>query len=235
MIKIINHKKPNMKVCSMKCDTPLDPKLNDYEMTKFLNCHQSSVIVGKPQSGKTSMIYSLFQSKKILKRVYDKIFLFQPSASRASMKDNIFESLPDEQKFNEMSLENLQYVDDNLDEGNNCLIFDDMGAYLKNHDIKLKMKELMFNRRHKHLSIFFLVQTWFSVEKEIRKIFSNIFVFRCSKSEMEKIFEEVIESKIDYMNEIVRVVYDKPHQYLMINVDSQKMFKGFDELEFPKN
>ena len=234
MIKIIHHKKPNMRVCPMKCDVPLHTKLNEFEMTKFLNCHQSSVIVGKPQSGKTSMIYSLFKSKNILKRVYDKIFLFQPNASRASMKDNIFEALPDEQKFNEMTLENLQYVDDNLHEGNNCLIFDDMSAYLKNHDIKQKMKELMFNRRHKHLSIYFLVQTWFSIEKDIRKIFSNIFVFRCSKSEMEVIFDEVIESKKDYMNEIVKLVYDKPHQYLMINIDSQKMFKGFDELEFPE-
>ena len=230
MIKIVKYNKPTMPICKMNCDNPLDPKLDQYEMTKFLNCHQSSVIVGKPQSGKTSMIYSFFKSKKLLRGVYDKIFLFQPEASRASMKDNIFDKLPEEQKFSEMSLENLESVESQLDEGNNCLIFDDQGAYLKDASIKKKMKELLFNRRHKHLSIFFLVQTWYSIEKDIRKIFSNIFVFRCSKVEMETIFDEVVESKKDHMNDIVKVTYDKPHQYLFINIDSQRMFKDFNEL-----
>ena len=126
-------------------------------------------------------------------------------------------------------------MDDNLDlDGNNCVIFDDMTAYLKNKEIKHKMKELIFNRRHKHLSIYFLVQTWFSVEKDIRKLFNNIIAFRVTKNEMETIFEEVVESKIDYMNDIVKLVYDKPHQYLFINVDSQNMFKNFDSNIFPE-
>ncbi len=52
---------------------------------------------------------------------------------------------------------------------------------------------------------------------------------------METIFEEVVESKIDYMNDIVKLVYDKPHQYLFINVDSQNMFKNFDSIIFPND
>jgi hypothetical protein len=127
-------------------------------------------------------------------------------------------------------------MDDNLDlDGNNCVIFDDMTAYLKNKEIKQKMKELIFNRRHKHLSIYFLVQTWFSVEKDIRKLFNNIIAFRVTKNEMETIFEEVVESKIDYMNDIVKLVYDKPHQYLFININSQDMFTNFNSIIFPND
>ena len=232
-ITIKHHKKPVLDVCVMTCDKPLDKKLNNYEMTKFLNCHQSTVIIGKPQSGKTSMIYSLFKSKKLLKNVYDKIFIFQPEASRASMKDKLFDKIPDDQKFNELSLENLESMQENLDpEGNNCIIMDDQGAYLKNAEIRKKMKELMFNRRHLHVSIYFLVQTWFSIEKDIRKLFSNVIVFRVNKNEMETIFSEVVESHKDDIGEIVQVVYNKPYQYLFINVDSQKMFKNFDGLIF---
>jgi len=232
-ITIKHHKKPLLDVCIMTCDKPLDKKLDNYEMTKYLNCHQSTVIIGKPQSGKTSMMYSLLKSKKLLKNIYDKIFIFQPEASRASMKDKLFDKIPDDQKFNELSLENLEYVSDNLDlEGNNCIIMDDQGAYLKNHEIKKKMKELMFNRRHLHLSIYFLVQTWFSIEKDIRKLFSNVIVFRVNKNEMETIFSEVVESHKDDINEIIKVVYNKPYQYLFINVDSQNMFKNFDQLIF---
>jgi hypothetical protein len=49
------------------------------------------------------------------------------------MKDKLFDNLPEEQKFDELSLENLQMVNDMLEtDGNNCIIMDDMGAYLKN-------------------------------------------------------------------------------------------------------
>jgi hypothetical protein len=28
----------------------------------------------------------------------------------------------------------------------------------------------------------------------------------------------------------MKLVYDKPHQYLMMNVENQKLYKGFDEI-----
>ena len=80
--------------------------------------------------------------------------------------------------------------------------------------------------------IYFLVQTWFSIEKDIRKLFSNVIVFRVNKNEMETIFSEVVESHKDDINEIIKVVYNKPYQYLFINVDSQNMFTNFDQLIF---
>jgi hypothetical protein len=86
------------------------------------------------------------------------------------------------------------------------------------------------NRRHKHVSIYFLVQTYFSIEKDIRKLFSNLFVFKCSKKEMEIIFDELVELPKDYILPIMKVVYDKPYQYLFINTDTQRLFKNFDEI-----
>ena len=234
MITIKENAKPNLKKCVMRCDVPLDPKLDKYDLTQFLNCHQSSVICGKPQSGKTSLMYSLFKSKHILKGVYDRVFIFQPSASRASMKDDLFGKLPPEQIYEELSLENLEHVFSQLHEGNNCIVFDDQGAYLKNNEIRKKMKELLMNRRHLHVSVYFLVQTWLSVEREIRKLFNNIIIFRCSKLEMEQVFQEVIESKAKHQDEIVRLVYDVPHEFMFVNLDSQRIFKGWDELIFPE-
>jgi hypothetical protein len=105
-----------------------------------------------------------------------------------------------------------------------------MGAYLKNNDTKQLLKELIMNRRHLHLSIFFLVQTYLSIERDVRKLFSNCFIFRCSKKEMETIADELIEQKKEHLNEIVKIVFNKPYQYLFINTDSQRIFNGFDEL-----
>jgi hypothetical protein len=230
MITLKQNEKPKMPVCKMSCDVPLHEKLDNYEMVKFLNCHQSTLIIGKPQSGKTSFLYSLFKSKHLLKKVYDKIFLFQPHQSRASMKDNIFGQLPEDQLYDELTLENLDDMTSKLDENCNALIMDDMTAYLKNKEVAKKLREILFNRRHLHISVFFLVQNYYSVPRDIRKVFNNLIVFRCSKMEMKTIFDEVIESRKDNMLDVMKFVYDKPHQYLFVNLESQRMFKDFDEL-----
>ena len=230
MISIKENDKPKLRVCEMLCDRKLHPKLDNYDLTRFLNNHSTTLFIGAPRSGKTSLLYSFFKSPEIFKNTFDKIFLFQPEQSRASMKDKLFDKIPDEQKFNELSIENLMNVEDSLSEYNNVILVDDMTAYLRDSSIKKKLKELVFNRRHKHLSIIFLVQSYLSIEPDIRKLFSNIFVFKCSRKEMERIFEESVELPKEYVLPIMRTVYDRPFQYLFINTDSQRLFKGFDEI-----
>jgi hypothetical protein len=230
MFQIKENAKPKLKTCKMLCDAKLHSKLDNYDVTSFMNNHSTTLMIGRPKSGKTSLIYSFFRSKHIFKNTFDKIFLFQPQASRASMADKLFDRIPDNQKYEELTLENLNDVDENLSENNNVIIFDDMTAYLRDKAIKKKLKEFVFNRRHKHLSIIFLVQTYMSLEPDIRKLFSNMFIFKCSKREMENIWDEHVELPNDYVIPIMKVVFDEPYQYLFLNTDSQRLFKGFDEI-----
>jgi hypothetical protein len=227
---------PDLATCVKSCDGGLHPKLDEYDLTKFLNSHETNLMIGRPASGKTSLLYSFFKSPKIYRKVFHNIYLFQPSHSRASMKDNIFEKIPEEQTHEELNYENLNTVMETIKaedkKYNNCIIFDDCTASLKNQDVKKLLKELIFNRRHLRTTIIFLVQTWYSIEKDIRKLFSNIFCFRVAKQELSAIFDEVVESKAKYMNDISKMVFDKPYKYLFINVNSQRLFDGFDELIF---
>jgi len=239
MITLKKNKYPLLPQCKFLCDVILDPKLNDYEVTKFLNCHSTTLFVGKPKSGKTSLLYSFFKSKKLLKQCFENIFLFQPRHSRASMKDKLFDQLDDNKKFDELTYENLKYVADTIKdeveeepEINNVIIFDDMGAYLRDTHVKKLLKELVMNRRHYHTSIYFLCQTYKSLEPDIRKLFSNIFLFKVYKKEMEDIMNEIIEGHKDNIDEIIKLVFDKPYNYLFINTDTQKLFKNFDEIIF---
>ena len=154
--------------------------------------HYLRLTLGKPRSGKTSLLYSLFKSKKLLKQCFENIFLFQPRHSRASMKDKLFDQLDEDKKFDELTFDNLHYVAEKIKyevedepEINNIIIFDDMGAYLRNTDTKRLLKELVMNRRHYHTSIYFLCQTYKSLEPDIRKLFSNIFLFKVSKKEIK--------------------------------------------------
>ena len=105
-----------------------------------------------------------------------------------------------------------------------------MGAFLRNSDIKKLLKSMVMNRRHKHISIYFLCQTYLSLEPEIRKLFSNLFIFKVSKDELNKIYEELIEHKRQYVDEIVKIIFDKKYNFMFVNTDSQRIFKNWDEL-----
>jgi hypothetical protein len=234
-LSILEHEKPHLAKTEMLCDMDLHKKLNKYELTKFLNKHSANLLCGRAGSGKTSLLFSMFKSPDIFKKVFHNIFLFQPFASASSVKNNIFDAIPDDQKFNELTEESLGSVMDlvrNEDKKfNNCIIFDDMTAYLKHGEVEKLLKELIFNRRHYRCSVFFLVQSYISVPLQIRKLFSNLFIFKVSKKELETIRDEILETiPKDCVGELAKLVFDKPHEYLFINADSQRLFKKFDEI-----
>ena len=133
-----------------------------------------------------------------------------------------------------MSEENLMIVLNmiklNENNENSCIIIDDMTSYLKDKNIVRLLKELIFNRRHLHTSIYFLCQTYKSININIRKCFSNLFIFKTSKMELEKIFEELIEQNKKIAGDLAKLVFDKPYQFLFVNTGSQRLFKCFDEI-----
>lgn len=235
MINILNSKKPHdIKRCEFICDKELDKKLNKFDLTKQLNKHCINLFIAPPKSGKTSFLYSLFKTPSLLKKVYHTIYIFQPSPSRASMSDNIFEELPDEQKFDELTVENLQQVVDNIKnddaEFNSCIIFDDVGAYMRDNGVKQLLKEIAMNKRHYHVSVFILCQTWKSIEPSIRMLVDNYFIWKCSKMEMKNIFDEIFPIHNNISDEINDIVYDKQHNFLMLSPLEKKMFKNWDEI-----
>tara|TARA_R110001606_G_scaffold343217_1_gene491777 strand:- start:4356 stop:5078 length:723 start_codon:yes stop_codon:yes gene_type:complete len=237
-MELVKLAKPKMTPPQMTCDKPLHEKLNRYELTQYLNQHSTNLLLGKPKSGKSSLLWAMFKNKKMLNKVFNNVYLFQPSHSRASIKNDIFKKHDKEKMYDELTYENLEYVIDSIKatdtDETNVIIFDDMSAYLKNRETLRLFKELIFNRRHLRTSIYFLNQTFFSVPKELRRLFSNIFVFKVSRNEMGNLFEEVVEQDNvkELMPEIIKMVYDKPYQYLFINTDQQKFYKGFDRIDF---
>lgn len=237
-MEIISMKKPTLPPTQMLCDECLHKKLNEYEMTKHLNSHSTNLLLGKPKSGKSSLMWSMLRSRKLLNKVYHNVYLFQPSHSRASIKNDIFKKHDKDKMFDELTFENLYDVVERIratpKDENNVIIFDDMSAYLKNKDTLQLFKELIFNRRHLRTSIFFLNQTFMSVPKELRRLFSNIFLFKVGANELSNVFNELVEDENikNLQSVIARRVYDKPFNYLFINTDNQHFYKGFDRIKF---
>ena len=118
---------------------------------------------------------------------------------------------------------------------NTLLILDDVGASLKNNDVQQIMRRIIFNRRHLKVQILILLQSYLSCPLTVRKLFTNVFMFKPSKKEFEVLFDELFEQKKEYALEIMQYAFQEPHDYLMLNVDSQRMFKKFDELIIDNN
>ena len=81
----------------------VDGIFNDKIKPPFPNASFFLTIIGKPGSGKTNLLVNMLTNKNIYKRVFDKVLLVMPKNSIKSLKNNIFEDLPESQQFNELS------------------------------------------------------------------------------------------------------------------------------------
>jgi DNA replication protein DnaC len=240
----IEIKKNNAMVLDIpefNCDSnPLGEHLNKYEMLSHLNSFSFTAIIGKPGSGKTSLLVSFLtgkKEKKVFRKVFDHIQLVMPSSSRNSMKKNVSKNYCPEKTYEELNFDTINTIYDSLknaseEKETTLLILDDVGAVLKNADIAKKLRQIIYNRRHLKTHIVILLQSYLSVPKEIRKLITNCFTFKPSKVEFENFCEELFKTKKDMALELMKVAYSdtENHPYVMLNIESQKMYKGFDEI-----
>lgn len=235
MIRIKQNEAPDLRKPTFMCDTKLHNKLDNYEVTSLLNKSNFTLFLGPPASGKTTMMISMLNTPSLFKRCFNKIFVFMPAHSRGSLKENIFEQLPNEQLFDSLTDETINEVFEQIEEvaddgGFSLLVLDDMQAYLKDKYVAKRLTEIIANRRHLRTSVWLIAQTYKSIPKQVRQMLTNLFVFKVRKSEMANIFEEQVELMKDNFQDVIKMAYKTPHDYLFIDTLSQRVFRNFDEL-----
>ena len=240
MIKIIENKKPNIEKIKFACDNILHKKLDEYELTKeFLNKSNTTLFIGRQGSGKTSLMVNFV--KKLYKKVFHFIYIFMPKSSRSSLDNNIFDKhLPEDQIFDELNHENITILYEKLKENSenghkSLIIYDDVQKALKNHSVLLSLKNIIANQRHLKVVNFILLQNYFALDKSLRELCNNIILFKLNKTQTEKIFIENVESAKEKFEYIRDCVFDKPYEWMFINVPTQRIFKGFDEILYDEN
>jgi GTPase SAR1 family protein len=237
MIEIKKNKTIQLDIPSFTCDlNPIGDHLNIHPVTELLNNYGFLTVIGRPGSGKTSMAISMITQKKpkIYKKCFHHIFILMPAESIKSLKKNPFEKL--ENIYNELndSTINEIYHKIKLNSENNeksLLFCDDMTADLKKSKFVIDtMKKLIYNRRHLKLNIIITAQSYNNIPLDVRKNISSLILFKPPKKELEIIFEELVENKEDLFLEIMKMAYDEKHNFLFINIPTQRMFKNWDEL-----
>jgi len=186
------------------------------------------------------MAISLMTQKepKIYRKTHHHVIVMMPANSIGSLKKNPFKCLPDTNIYNELTDQSINQVFQNIDiaskEDEKTLLFiDDMTADLKKSKFIIEtLKRMIYNRRHLKLNIIITAQSYVNMPLDVRKNITNLILFKPPKKELELIFAEMIESKKELFKEVMKIAYDKAHNFLFVNVPSQRMFKNFDELIF---
>lgn len=236
MIEIKKNAEPKLSRPTFLVDGKLNDKLDDFELTKYLNKSHFSLFLGKPASGKSSLIISFLKTKTLFYKTYHNIFVFMPPNSRQSIKDTFFDkNLPAEQIMDELDLESLETVYDscraNADDGfRTLIIMDDVQKSLKDKAVQKLLLNMIMNRRHLRITIWFACQNYKSIPLQVRMGITDLFLFKISKREMQNIFEEQIEQHKDMFIEILKYAFQQPHDFLYINTLEQKIFRNWDEL-----
>ena len=237
MTNITIRKNPqyNLKIPAFKCDKKLkDNCPPPYD--RLVDGYKFLTILGRPKSGKTSLLISLFSDERLLKKTFGNVIICIPSSSLSSIdpKHNPFKKIPDERRFT--SLDSMPQILDLISyycaEGmDSCLVIDDETAGLKDTHIQRSFQQIINNRRHLKCSIILLSQTYKKIPLDIRKLIDlAIVMFKPSKPDMEAIFQELFEMSKEMALRIMDIAFKKNFDALMLEVVSQRLWALPDEL-----
>ena len=217
------------KVLKQDVPPPFDLLVDGYKFCVF---------IGRPGSGKTSFLYSLFKDRRCLKKTWNNVILCCPQESLNSVKkkDNIFKDLSEEKFYTD--LENTDKVRDQIkayaSEGENtALIIDDCVTSLKDHYVERVLCDLVANCRHYSVSIFLTSQIYERIPLRVRKLINvAVITHKPSKKEITLVFDELLEKKPDVADQVHKVAFNKQYDFLLIDVVKQRVFARCNELLF---
>ena len=241
MIKIQKNPEIKLNIPTFSCDNDaVGSHLNDHPLTELLNVYGFLCVIGRPGAGKTSFTISLItqSNPKIYKKTHHHIIIVMPANSIASMKKNPFKMLPEENMYEDLTDLTISSIYTKIDgwsksDEKTILYIDDCTASFKSSKyIQETIKRLVFNRRHLKCNII-TAQSYVNLPMDIRKCIQSLIMFKPSKLELERVFTELVESKKESFMDVMRIAFNEPHNFLFINIPSQRIFRNWDELILP--
>ena len=236
MVRITEHEThlriiPPVMIC--------DKDLGEAVPSPLPNRHHFMAVTGSAGSGKSSFAISLLKQtgeNRMYRKVFHNIFLVVPPQSLASIKGNVFRNHPEDKIYPELTAETLDDIKQraiaDAEEGyQSLIIIDDQTVHLKNKTVEALLRDLVYNRRHYHISIWILAQSYNQLPLTIRKTLSHFVLFKPrNKKEAESIFEELIFLPKEDGEAILRHTYKDPHDFLYGVTESGKLHRNFNEL-----
>ena len=235
MVHIEPLPKPNLGNTKMNCNNVISKKLTEFPMTnEAFSTSSFNIIVGKPGQGKTSLMTCFV--KTLFKKVFETIYIFMPEGSRASIENDVFgKHLPPEQVFTDLTVENItqlyQDLQKNAKEGwYSLVIIDDLQTSLKDKEILNILKRVITKTRHLRTTVFLLQQNYIACDKSLRELASNIIIYNLGKSQLSRIFDEVLQMDKAKYEKLIDLCFIEPHDWLLINLHKSRSIYRMGDL-----
>jgi hypothetical protein len=189
-----------------------------------------TLIIGKPNSGKSTFWINLLKKSKqknTYYRKFDRVHIFSNSLKTITTKLK----LPEDRLHH--GLDDLEQVIAQEKDSDNKILFiiDDCVTDLKDSDFMLK---LIYNRRHiaKSISIIITSQVYNKISLKIRKCCNDIILFNTgSKKELQSIYDDLINiDKEDYYKIIKHCFSGSSHDFLVFRTGDGSWYHNFNRL-----
>ena len=213
-------------------------------------------LTGSGGSGKSSLMLSMFKSKKYYRNKFNNIFYICPAVSFSSVADHPFSthdkvwhelSVPIlEEIYNQLAVqpekkEKHEKVFEDEDEEEeeeepeieySCLIIDDFANDLKQKHIQTYLNKMLIKLRHLKLAVIITLQSWKYLPALIRKQVTNLSIYKPkSMAEWFSIAEEVFNFKKDDALSLYNYIYDIPYAHLDVDTVKNLYYKNFNQLK----
>lgn len=182
-------------------------------------------IIGKPGSGKSTLIKSLLTT--VLRAKYSYVLVLSPSNEEyesfvpETQRTSDFDITWITKMINLINLSSAKTKQTNI-----LIIIDDNVAKVKEVERKAATSKLFFNRRHMlwngTISLILVSQKYTMVPARYRSCFTHLAIYTTSPFDVKKIFDESIfkYSKAEWTDKVAHL-YDTPYNYLFINLETQ--------------
>jgi hypothetical protein len=227
-------KKPNLPPTKMNCDDCIDTKLTTYPMIQDAFSKTSfNVCLGSMGSGKTSLIVSLLRG--VFKKCFHSIYVIMPPNSRASLDNDIFSKLPEDQVYDDLTESVLNDIYEKVKEDSSqgyysLLIIDDFQNMFKQSNIEKLLQKIILKMRHIRTTTFLLQQNVKSLPRNLRLLVSNYITFDLGKSQMMDLFDESIQLDKNKFQEIMDLGFKHKYDWLLINLRNKNIYSKFDKI-----
>ena len=207
-----------------------------------------TLLIGLPASGKSSLIKALLNGtpqNNLYNNIFNSVYYISPSATMEINlpEDKIISLSEDEPLENILSqiidVEKAENEEEEDDPHRVLIILDDAINYINTNKRAMNVfKKLVMNGRHilgKHSS----VATWIvsqkvrSIPLQIRSQANQVFFFDSTKAEKQVVIDEFTPLDKKEGEELMDYVYDRPHNFLFINLfipKNKRLFKNFNQL-----
>lgn len=198
-------------------------------------------LCGSGGSGKTSLLLSLFKSKKLYRGKFNNVFYICPSSSFSSVEKHPFQH--HDKVHHELTVTLLESIyqqlmqlkEKNVAEDEpveyNAIIIDDMANVLKQKDIETQLNRMLIKSRHINTMFIFTLQGYYYMPKMLRKQLTNITIFKPKNiEEWNSLTKELFNMSKDNALQLFNYVYDKPYMHIDVDTVNNIYYRNFNRL-----